>query len=272
MPRKSATVLTDAFVRVIRPGEGRLSFMDATAKGLELRLGVDGAKTWNLRYRAADGATRRFKLGSYPAMPVHGARTAAYEAASRIAAGQDPQAERIRERRTPKERLKPVTVGDLWATYVEQVLPQRKPRTAEYNQWLWATHVAPALAYTALADLDRTSVAEQGDPDAQARLGDLYRKGEGTPENYTEAVRWYRLAAAQGYLLAQVNLGTMYALGEGAPENYVEAYKWWALAAARGDAKAKQKRDIVRDKMTPAQIAEAQKLAAEWKPRPSVAQ
>lgn len=158
MPKKSATVLTDAFVRAIRPGRGRTSFMDATAKGLELRLGADGAKTWNLRYRSGDGATRRFKLGSYPAIAVHAARKAAFEIAVRVAAGEDPQAARVLERRTPKERLKPVTLGDLWAAYAEQVLAQRKQATANYNQWLWATHIAPAFAFTPLADLDRASI------------------------------------------------------------------------------------------------------------------
>lgn len=158
MPRKSATVLTDAFVRAIRPSEGRASFMDAVAKGLELRLGADGAKTWNLRYRTGEGDTRRFKLGSYPAMAIHAARKAAFDTASRISAGEDPQADRVRERRAPKERLKPVTVGDLWNTYVEQALPQRKPGTASHYTWLWATHVGPALASIPLVELDRASI------------------------------------------------------------------------------------------------------------------
>jgi TPR repeat protein len=108
--------------------------------------------------------------------------------------------------------------------------------------------------------------ADQGIVNAQYNLGFMYYKGEGLPENYAEAARWYRLAAEQGSVAAQINLGTLYAKGEGVSENYVEAYKWWVLAAAQGEDMAKQKRDFLRDKMTPAQIAEAQKLAAEWKP------
>jgi integrase len=91
-------------------------------------------------------------------MAVHAARKAAFDTASRIAAGEDPQADRVRERRAPKERLKPVTVGDLWNTYVEHALPQRKPGTAAHYTWLWATHVGPALAKTPLAELDRASI------------------------------------------------------------------------------------------------------------------
>jgi hypothetical protein len=51
------------------------------------------------------------------------------------------------------------------------------------------------------------------------------------------------------------------------PENFVQAYKWWSLAAARGDDNAKKNKAIVEKKMTREQIAEAQKLAAEWKPK-----
>jgi TPR repeat protein len=65
-----------------------------------------------------------------------------------------------------------------------------------------------------------------------------------------------------------MHLAVMYSKGEGVPENYVEAYKWWALSAAQGNATAKKGRDLLRDIMTPDQIAEGQKLAAEWKPRP----
>ena len=113
--------------------------------------------------------------------------------------------------------------------------------------------------------------AEQGDAMAQYNLGVMYDKGEGAPENDTEAVRWYRLSAAQGLTQAQYNLGNMYGNGRGVPENDVEAYKWWSLAAAQGHSSAARNRDIVRGKMTPAQVAEGQRLTAAWKPNAAAA-
>ena len=108
--------------------------------------------------------------------------------------------------------------------------------------------------------------ADQGYAVAQSNLGFMYANGQGVPQNHAEAVRWYRLAADQGNALAQYNLGIMYDSGDGVPENDIEAYKWLALAAAQqGDFAGAQ--DAVRRRMTPAQIAEAQKLAAEWKPK-----
>jgi TPR repeat protein len=107
-------------------------------------------------------------------------------------------------------------------------------------------------------------LAEQGNARAQYNLGIMYDNGEGVPENDAEAVKWYRLAADQGLAFAQSGLGLMYANGKGLPRDYAEGYKWLALAAAQHDEFASQ-RDAVRRLMTPAQVAEAQKLAAEWK-------
>jgi hypothetical protein len=98
-------------------------------------------------------------------------------------------------------------------------------------------------------------------------LGDKLRLGEGVPKNAAEAVKWYRLAAAQGLASAQYNLGLMYADGEGVPKNDAEAYFWWNLAAAQGNENAKTNRDIVEKKMTREQIAEAQRRSAAWKPK-----
>ncbi len=110
-------------------------------------------------------------------------------------------------------------------------------------------------------------LADQGHANAQNNLGYMYANGEGVPENDAEAVKWYRKAADQGDANAQNNLGYMYANGEGVPENFVQAYKWWNLAAAQGYEPAKTNKGIIEKKMTREQIAEAQKLSAEWKPK-----
>jgi TPR repeat protein len=75
---------------------------------------------------------------------------------------------------------------------------------------------------------------------------------------------WYRLAAEQGHAHAQGDLGVMYYKGWGVPKDYVLAYMWFILAAAQGDEEAVKLRDIVAGRMTPAQIAEAQRMAWEW--------
>ena len=116
--------------------------------------------------------------------------------------------------------------------------------------------------------------ADQGDAEARYNLGLMYDTGQGVPQDYAQAVKWYRLAADQGDARAQNNLGVMYGTGQGVPQDYIQAHKWYNLAASRLTASEKEprdravkNRDIIAAKMTPAQIAEAQKLAREWKPK-----
>jgi hypothetical protein len=117
-------------------------------------------------------------------------------------------------------------------------------------------------------------LAEQGLPLAQYNLGVMYYNGQGVPKDYAEAAKWYRKAAEQGFAEAQTNLGIMYFTGLGVPKGYVLAHMWFTLAASRFSASeqgrremAGSQRDFAASKMTPAQIAEAQKLAREWKPK-----
>lgn len=112
-------------------------------------------------------------------------------------------------------------------------------------------------------------LADQGNAEAQWNLGLMYKLGEGVPQDYAEAVKWFRKAADQGDPDAQQSLGLMYSDGQGVPQDYVQAHKWFNLAAARASrsgarADAIKNRDLVAAKMTPEQIAEAQKLAREW--------
>ena len=109
-------------------------------------------------------------------------------------------------------------------------------------------------------------LAEQGDALAQYNLGILYFNGGGVPKDYQQALRWFRLAADQGEALAQTKIAIMYDDGQGVPHDIVQAHKWYNLAATNGDKPAAELRDALAKQMTPAQIAEAQKLAREWTP------
>ncbi len=110
-------------------------------------------------------------------------------------------------------------------------------------------------------------LAEQGNATAQFNLGAMYDFGKGVPQDDKEAVGWYRLAAEQGDASAQNNLALMYFTGRGVPKDYVQARMWVNLAAAQGHEEARKAVDILAEKMTPAQIAEAQRLAREWTPK-----
>ena len=83
-------------------------------------------------------------------------------------------------------------------------------------------------------------LAEQGLAAAQYSVGIMYDRGDGVPQSYVQAAKWYRLAAEQGLAEAQFNLGNMYRKGEGVPQDYAGAVKWYRQAAELGLAMAQQ--------------------------------
>ena len=147
------------------------------------------------------------------------------------------------------------------------------------------------------------TAAEQGLADAQFRLGymfslgnnyvlynaDLFKDeealqsaGRDVPQDDTEAVKWYRKAAEQGFVPAQHALGVMYDAGIGVPQDDVQAHLWLNLAAIHLRSLQEVPPDQVppellslqevvtwalgnvAKRMAPEQIAKAQHLASEW--------
>lgn len=112
--------------------------------------------------------------------------------------------------------------------------------------------------------------ALQGHSMGQSQLAYLYNAGLGTERNQVEAAKWYGKAAVQGNALAQGAVGSMYLLGMGVPQDYVLAHMWLNLAAAASSGEEQERygkfRDTAASVMTPQQVAEAQRLAREWKP------
>ena len=112
---------------------------------------------------------------------------------------------------------------------------------------------------------------EQDHAFAQNNLGYMYEHGQGVGQDHVEALKLYRRSAEQNNPYGQRSLGHMYESGLGVKRDDVQAYKWFSLAFARLPSSdeirelADDDRARVAMNMTPAQIAEAEKLAAEWK-------
>jgi hypothetical protein len=115
------------------------------------------------------------------------------------------------------------------------------------------------------AHLWQEKAAVQGYTLAQYNLGTMYEDGRGVPQDYTKARQWYEKAAAQGDAGAQFQLGGLYLGAKGVPRDHVRTYMWWSLALAHstGDLSklAADNRERIAQRMTPAQIAEAKRLA-----------
>ncbi len=85
--------------------------------------------------------------------------------------------------------------------------------------------------------------------------------------DYDTAVQEFRLLAEKGHAQAQVNLGIIYSQGRGVPKDDVQAYGWYILAGGQGNDLAEEFKDHLEKSMTLDQLAEAQRLAREWKPK-----
>lgn len=99
-------------------------------------------------------------------------------------------------------------------------------------------------------------------------LADYY-DGATAYERHDYATAWAELLplAESGDPRAQLLIGRMYKDGQGVLQDYVQAHKWLNLAAAAGQPQAGTLRDEVVRLMTPQQIADAQRAAAEWRPQ-----
>lgn len=136
--------------------------------------------------------------------------------------------------------------------------------------WMYANgYGAPQDYAQALAW--RRKAADQGNAIAEFSLGLMYSEGLGAPRDFARAAMWTRKAAEQGHAGAQLGLGFIYREGRGAPQDYAQACMWFDLASRATDSdirtRGTKNRDALAAEMTPSQIAEAQRMAREWKPK-----
>ena len=82
---------------------------------------------------------------------------------------------------------------------------------------------------------EQKTLAEQGNLEAQIYLASLYRHGNGVPQDYKAAVKWFTRAAEQGHAVAQYNLGIMHSFGLGVVPDYKASVKWYTRAAEQGN-------------------------------------
>jgi uncharacterized protein len=112
--------------------------------------------------------------------------------------------------------------------------------------------------------------AEQGDWEALFNLGSLFYTGKKKPrlrKDYVKAAVYFRRAAETGDEISMYVLGKMYDEGTGVIQDYTQAHMWLNISNSKGHKPAIKLRDIIEKKMTKDQIAEAQELARNWKPK-----
>jgi TPR repeat protein len=177
-----------------------------------------------------------------------------------------------------------LTIGGAAAARFEDGLAaaNRNDYTTAYRLWLPLAEAGEARAqlYVGLLHEQGRGVGQayatavkwyrkaalQGLPRAQYHLAVMYENRLGISEDFPIAQEWYRRAAEQGDALAQNNLGLMFRDGRGGPVDPVVAVMWFTLAAAQGHTGAAINRAETVKLLRPAELAQAEQLARDWKP------
>jgi TPR repeat protein len=113
--------------------------------------------------------------------------------------------------------------------------------------------------------------ADRGDTEGMCELADCYSEDRGVQRNFGIAAEWYRRAAEKGYFGGQAMLGVLYHLGLGVRKDHVKAYAWTKRSMASTGSLlpwpgAEERLKSMTEKMTPDEIAEAERLIYERNP------
>ena len=153
MPKKK---LTSAFITKSKPPVkkgARIEFYDTVVEGLILRVTSTGYKSYSLRY--GDDGTR-YTIGKADDISLSDARDFARDLRFKIRQGEDPQAEKVKARRSTKAS----TVSDLAEMYKKRHLPHLKESTLKDYTRRIDNFILPSLGKLPIEDVERYHVIE----------------------------------------------------------------------------------------------------------------
>jgi TPR repeat protein len=146
---------------------------------------------------------------------------------------------------------------------VEMALAKSEAILKTFDNFLNANAAEDMGRYT-LAARYYAEAAEIGNIDAQYRLGTLYARGLGVPQNLSDASYWYRKAALSGNTGARAELAQLYLSGRGVQKDQLNALALYKLLEKDVPLSAKERIEEVSKWLTPEQIKAAEELAKEY--------
>lgn len=133
-------------------GKWLTDYMDESLSGFGVRAHHSGKKVFFVRYQDEGGTRRRLKIGHYPALGLADARDKAKEAIGRIARGENPQRERVEQRKAE-------TFGELAADYLE-LHAKRKKKSWEEDERILNADLLPAWQRRKANAISRRDISE----------------------------------------------------------------------------------------------------------------
>jgi integrase len=176
MPKllKNVIAMTDRSIKSLRPAEARVDYMfQSKVRGFGVTVYPSGIKTFFVRYTNSHRRTLRHVIGNYPPKTLQAARKAAENVVGRVADGEDPQAEKVENRRAE-------TFGDFSTTYLADAQPRMKPRTYAEEKRVIRHDLLPAWRRTPIQNIRRRDIA--------AVLDGILARGSSVQANRTRSV------------------------------------------------------------------------------------
>jgi integrase len=152
--------------RLKAPASGQVEVFDATLPGFGIRVSKGGRKAWVLLYRL-HGRKRRLTLGSYPALSLSDARTAARTAIQAVQRVEDPALEKKQ-----KKASQPATFGELATEYLDRYAKPRK-RSWKNDDTNLRLHILPEWKHrhvTSIKRADVIAIVERAETKGQPHL------------------------------------------------------------------------------------------------------
>ena len=138
-------LLTDRRIETAKPEEGqeRLELRDKKIRGLELRVGKGGGKSWALLYtRRTDSRVRRVTIGPYPEVGLAEARRRALGLKVQVESGEDPASGIQEEKETPTFK----ELSDDWL--VRHAQANKSEKAVADDRSMLRRHVIPVIGAT----------------------------------------------------------------------------------------------------------------------------
>jgi len=158
-----------------------------------------------------------------------------------------------------------LVLGYLLAPVIERHLNSEAQAAQNSSATLPVSYPAPNSAKVdASSPESLRKQAEEGNAEAQWRLGTLYRNGDGVKQSDMLAVEWFQRSAEQEYVPALTALGSHYWAGRGVPQDYAKAYFWYQLALAEGDQNSKLALEGIAAQLTQHEINKVRLQAEAW--------
>ncbi len=152
--------ITDKLVRgLVKPAKGNAIIYDADkgkqkgVAGFGIRITANGAKSFILNYRNADGRDRRITIGTYGPheWSVEAARKRAGALKKKVSLGEDPLADRVKLRTDP-------TVKDMCERHIEEYLPRKRPSSQRGDRQMMKRFIIPKLGPRKVASVKHADI------------------------------------------------------------------------------------------------------------------